>query len=301
MKYEISFIITSRNESNSTLNSTINGLMQTTAGHKKEIIVIDDSSNSPAICPCQEVLLVRNRKPMGVSWSRRYGSLLASGNVLVWMDAHMNFTTGWLDKMLSYVESKAMLCPTVFNHDYSSRPAYGAKLSWSSERDYYKRKCPGFKRHYLLNFPGHAAVDVPMLNPACYVMLKESYWKTGGFSPFLRVWGATEQDISLRAWITGFGVKCVTDVKIGHLFRPKHPYPVLWDYLEYNQLIIIRTVFEEHTVQVLEEFLKPIPEQVQKWTQKVNLYGWRTAVQSNRRLSDVEFFRRFIPEVLDLL
>lgn len=301
MKYKISCIITSRNEDNSILNATIQGFLDTTITYDREIIVVDDGSNIPVTCQYKEVKLFRNKQPRGVSSSRRYGSLVARGDVLVWMDAHMNFTNGWLDKMLPYVESKAMLCPVIFNYDYSSQPAYGSRLTWNSERNYNKKKCPGFKRQYIMKFPGNGAVEVPMVNPACYMMSKESYWKTGGFSPLLRVWGATEQDISIRAWITGFGVKCVTNAKVGHLFRPIHPYNVSWEQLEYNQLVIIHTAFEEHTVKILEESFKPIPKKVQKWFKEVDLSEWRAAFQTNRRLSDVEFFHRFIPEIQILL
>jgi hypothetical protein len=47
-------------------------------------------------------------------------------------------------------------------------------------------------------FPGDGAVDVPMLIGASYMMLRSSYDKFGGFSPFFRTWGRLEQDLSLR-------------------------------------------------------------------------------------------------------
>jgi polypeptide N-acetylgalactosaminyltransferase len=296
VEYKISCIITARNEKDSILNATIQGLLDTTQEHNREIIVVDDGSDIPVVCSHQEVILHRNKKPVGVSKSRRQGSLIAKGDVLVWMDAHMSFKTDWLEKMLVHVPSGAMLCPVIYNYDYTSHPAYGSCLTWNSERNYHKKKHPGFGRQYIMKFPGCGAIDVPMVNPAFYMMLKESYWRTGGFSPLLRVWGGTEQDISIRAWVTGTGVKCVTNVEVGHLFRPKHPYSVSWNQLEYNQLAIIRSVFEKNTIKVLEESFKPLPEQVGKWFQEVDLSEWKKSFRVNKCLSDEEFFDQFVSD-----
>ncbi len=81
----------------------------------------------------------------------------------------------------------------------------------------------------------------------------------GGCSPLFRVWGAANQDISARAWIAGLGVKCVTGAKVGHLSRSTLPYPVHFEHLEFNQLVMVHTTFEEHSVQALEQYFKPFP------------------------------------------
>src|SRR5438128_6687412 len=60
---------------------------------------------------------------------------------------------------------------------------------------------------------------------------------------------------------------------------------------------MVRTVFEESTVQVLEEAFKPIPPQVGEWFKQVNWLSWRATVQANRKMSDTDFIRRFLPTV----
>jgi len=136
---------------------------------------------------------------------------------------------------------------------------------------------------------------------ACYMMLRESYERVGGFSPFFRVWGKADQDVSIRSWIAGLGVKCVTGARVGHLSRKKFPYPVRWEDIEFNQLAMVRTVFEEETVAAIEELLQALPADVQTWLSQVDLCEWRRLIQSRRQVRDAEFFRRFVPDAPECL
>src|SRR5262249_34739530 len=154
-------------------------------------------------------------------------------------------------------------------YEQSTCHCWGADFTWCGERDYAAQHYPGFALRHRTRFPGHGAVDVPMVIGACYMILRISYEILGGFSPLFKVWGVDEQDLSARAWITGLGVKCVTDARVGHLWRPSFPYPVQFEHLEFNQLVMVRTLFEEATVKTLEEFFKPIPVQVERWLDEV--------------------------------
>jgi len=126
-------------------------------------------------------------------------------------------------------------------------------------------------------------------------MLRESYDRIRGFSPFFRTWGKLEQDLSLRAWICGLGVKCVTDARVGHFSRAKFPYTVRWEDIEFNQVAVARTVFEEPVAEAVEQLLQPLPSDVQTWLAKTDFRQWRRAIQSKRCISDAAFFRRFVP------
>jgi hypothetical protein len=128
--------------------------------------------------------------------------------------------------------------------------------------------------------------------------LRSSYQQFGGCSPLFRVYGVDEQDLSARAWIAGLGVKCVTSAKVGHLSRSAFPYAVNFEHLEFNQLAMVRTIFEENKVQVLEQYFKPLPEVVERWLKQTDFSGFRKIVQASRHMSDEDFFRRFAPGVL---
>jgi hypothetical protein len=137
-----------------------------------------------------------------------------------------------------------------------------------------------------------------MVIGACYMMHRDAYRGIGGFCPHFRVWGADEQDISARAWMAGLGVRCITQARVGHLSRTSFPYPVRFDHLEFNQLVMLRSLFEPATVRRLETFFEPLPNDVRTWLNRTDLRQWRETVQAARRIADCEFFERFAPQLL---
>jgi hypothetical protein len=71
---------------------------------------------------------------------------------------------------------------------------------------------------------------------------------------------------------------------------------VSWEDIEFDRFAMVRTVFEEKTIAALEEMMRPAPEKVQEWLDQTDFSAWRSLVQSNRQMSDAEFFRRFVPD-----
>jgi GT2 family glycosyltransferase len=270
-------------------------LLDTTARHEREVILIDDGSEIPVTPSYAGMTVIRNPAAAGVSRARRQGAAVATGSVLVWLDAHMSFAPDWLDRMLEHVDSGSLLCSAYWDYEQSSCYSWGADFVWCPERDYSLRRSPGFALRFRRRFPGPGAVEVPMVVGACYMLGRASYEVLGGFSPLFRVWGVDEQDVSARAWLNGLGVKCVAGARVGHLCRPGFPYPVQYEHLEFNQIVMLRSLFGDATVRALEKFFEPVPGQVQEWLDDTDVSAWRAAVQSRRRLDDSEFLRRFVP------
>jgi glycosyltransferase involved in cell wall biosynthesis len=291
----ISFVITARDEPPALLARTIDELRATTPSLEREIVVVDDGSTIPvgAIGPDIEVL--RNIEPEGVSRARRRGCAAGTGRVLVCLDAHMTFDRAWLELMLAEVESGALLCSAFWDYEREACHCFGADFEWCGERDYTGQRYPGLQLAHRVSRPRAAACDVPMAIGACYMVLRSTYATLGGFSPLFRVWGADEQDLSARAWLAGHGVRCVTNARVGHFWRPTFPYPVYFEHLEFNQLTLIRSVFDDTTATMLEASFHPIPRQVGRWLDAVDGAAWRAVVQRARRVEDRDFFLRFLP------
>ena len=297
MPQEISFIITTRDEPPAVLEATINKLLETSATYARKIVLVDDGSVTPVSVTHPDILVVRHATPIGVARSRRWGASLATGDVLVWLDAHMSFAPDWLAHMLAHVDGGALLCAAWWDYELAKPVCWGADFLWRAERDYAQGHCPGFDFRHRTQFPGEGAFEVPMVIGASYMMLRASYERIGGFSPFFRTWGKDEQDLSARAWLAGLGVKCVTGARVGHLSRPQFPYPVHFEEIEFNQLAMVRTVFEPGTASAIEDLLAPVPPQVREWLDQTDFSPWRGVVQSARKIRDAEFFSRFLPEV----
>jgi len=301
MRIDISFVVAARDESPAVLNATIEGLFNTSAGHSIEVVIVDDGSAVPVYVDRPEVRVVRNAVPIGSSQSRRKAASLATGEVLVSMDAHMRFAPDWLDRMLAHVDSGSLLCAAWWDYELTRPLCWGADFQWCGERNYAAGRCPGLGFRHRTRFPGEGALEVPMLIGACYMMLRSSYEKLGGFSPFFRIWGKLEQDLSARAWILGLGVRCVSGAHAGHFSRPKFPYPVRWEDIEFNQVATVRTVFQEPAAQTFEQLLQPLAPDVQTWLDQTDFAGWRSVIQLRRQITDAEFFRRFVPNAPECL
>ena len=301
MQNTISFIIAVRDEPQHLFEATVTGLLQTSTCYTREIIVVDDASLIPLTVEHPEIVVIRNSEPIGSARSRRTGASFASGDVLVFLDPHMSFAPDWLDKMMAHVESGSLLCAAWWNWELTKPVCWGAELIWHSNRDHQAGRLPGLAFRHLTRFPGKGAVEVPSMIGACYMMLRESYERAGGFSPFFRTWGKLEQDICSRARIVGLGVKCVTEARVGHFSRKKFPYPVKWDDIEFNQLATVRTAFQETVAQRIEEMLRPLSRQVETWLAETDFSEFRQLVETNRQISDAEFFRRFVRDAPECL
>jgi glycosyltransferase involved in cell wall biosynthesis len=293
----ISFVITARNEPEPLLARTVIDLRATTPAGEREIIVIDDGSSLPIGALAPDVYVVRNEESRGVSQARRQGCDVATGSVLVCLDAHMTFDPAWLDHMVAHVESGALLCSAFWDYERTMCHCFGADFQWCAERDYAAQRYPGFQLSHRVFRPAGDAADIPMVIGACYMLLRESYETLGGFSPLFRVWGADEQDLSARAWLAGLGVRCVVDARVGHFWRPAFPYPVFFEDLEFNQMAMVRSVFDDASVEMLQPSFHPVSPTVQQWLDAANVAAWRDTVQSARRVEDSDFFLRFLPEL----
>ena len=276
-------------------------MIETSAGQSREIVVVDDGSLVGVNLERAHVRVVRNATPIGVAQSRRYGAAIAGGDVLVWTDAHMRFAPDWLGHMLAHVDSGALLCAAWWNYELTRPLCWGADFDWCGERNYAAGRSPGLGFRHRTKFPGDGAVEVPMVIGACYMALRRSYERLGGFSPFFRIWGKSEQDISARAWISGLGVKCVTGARAGHLSRSKFPYPVSWRDIEFNQIAMARTVFQVPVARAIEQSFEPLPAEVRTWLGEASFDEWRQLIQSRRQIGDAEFLRRFVPNAPEYL
>jgi glycosyltransferase involved in cell wall biosynthesis len=123
-----------------------------------EIVLVDDASRVPitaaaappaaAAAPAAPVRVerlprvVRNAAPLGVCASRRLGASIATGDVLVWLDAHMSFGEGWLEQMLLCADARSVVCSPFWAYDLKDCHCWGADFVWNDSRDYHAQRYP---------------------------------------------------------------------------------------------------------------------------------------------------------------
>lgn len=112
----------------------------------KEIILVDDFSEYADLKNPLEVqieklkgpiVMLRNKKREGLIRSRVYGSRMATGDVLIFLDSHIEVNVGWVEPLLSRIKANrtALVMPIIdiINADtfsYTSSPMVRGGFNW---------------------------------------------------------------------------------------------------------------------------------------------------------------------------
>lgn len=289
---KISFIITSRDEDSLVLRATIRGLQLTATRFESELIVVDDGSEIPIILDdtLRNVVLIRKETSIGVSRARRVGCAVASGDVLIVMDAHLSFDPSWLSYLLPAIDDESIYCCACWDYALTTPRFWGAEFLWDPERS------RGFAFIPSRRCPPAPVSAIPMILGACYAISAKAYERLGGFSPLYRVWGYDEQDLSLRAHIGGLQVNCVRDAKVGHLDVRTQNWALPPENLSFNSHVLLETVLERSTRKIIERAMPAPRPQVRRWLNEAEICDWREVVQASRQQSDADVLSKILPE-----
>lgn len=134
-----SVIVVFHNEGFSVLMRTVHSVLNRSPKHVlKEIILVDDYSDKEDLKEKLEnyierfdgkVKLIRNAEREGLIRTRSRGAKEASGEVIVYLDAHCEVNTNWLPPLLApiYRDNTVMTVPVIDGIDHKSfeyRPVY---------------------------------------------------------------------------------------------------------------------------------------------------------------------------------
>jgi glycosyltransferase involved in cell wall biosynthesis len=278
----VSFIIISRDEPFERLKRTVQGIRETVPGWR-EIVVVDDGSIYRVPDLGSEVQVYRNTKPRGTSASRRIGCQIASGDYYCNLDAHMLFRPGWLEEMLQVADEQNLVCSHYTGEEWK-RGFTGANLGWTEQGFSFK----------LRNGRGQRFPTVPILVGACYLVKATLYQHLGGFSPCFWEWGLEEHDLSIRAWLAGYSVRCANRALVAHVKSKEiPPFPLKRESRRVNSQIILRTVFQQDTYELMAHYFPPLKGRSKEHWEKTDFDEWRQKIGRLRVLSDADFLQRF--------
>ncbi|WP_186525945.1 Stf0 family sulfotransferase [Leekyejoonella antrihumi] len=195
-----------------------------------EIVVVDDCSSDGSVEDTATrhpgVRLVRTRERLGVAGARNAGADVASGDVVVFSDAHVQPFEGWLPRLLDALQDPevAEVAPTVCDmHQPAVRgfgftwPGLGMEVRWLRER------------------PSEPA-EVPFICGCFLAMRRATFDELGGFDNGMVRWGSEDAELSMRVWRHGLRCLVVPDAVVSHLFRPTFGYAVEWEHTLHNML-----------------------------------------------------------------
>ncbi|XP_028967008.1 N-acetylgalactosaminyltransferase 7 [Galendromus occidentalis] len=238
-----SVIVVFHNEGLSVLMRTVHSVINRSPRQfLHEVVLVDDFSDKLNLreelenyiarnFPKGLVRLVRNKSRQGLIRSRSYGAEVATGEVILFLDAHCEVGANWLPPLLAPIKAnpKTMTVPVIDGIDHENfeyRPVYHGKqhfrgiFEWGMlykeieiPEEEVKRRT---KHSEPYKSPTHAG--------GLFAMNREYFLELGGYDPGLLVWGGENFELSFKLWQCGGQILWVPCSRVGHVYRGFMPY-----------------------------------------------------------------------------
>jgi len=229
---KISIVIPCLNEGNH-VQETVESIHKTIGLNEYGVVVVNSGGTETAELMEDPLVQVFNVPRKGAPQSRNFGASKSDGDLLLFIDGHMQFSQDWGRELLSVEDlHDSIIAPCIYVKDHPDCSANGFR--WNN----LQMSCEWLPQ--LVS----SLHEIPFAGGACILMEKDLFYDIGQFDDGLRLWGEEDSELCIRAWLLGYRVLCFPKVKVGHLFRSSHPYPVQWSDVVYNR---IRLAFSHFT------------------------------------------------------
>ncbi|KAM4730852.1 polypeptide N-acetylgalactosaminyltransferase 5 [Anableps anableps] len=222
----------------STLLRSVHSVLNRSPPHLlKEIILVDDASTKDYLkeqldeymSQFPKVRIIRLKERQGLIRARLAGAAVAKGEVLTFLDSHIECNVGWLEPLLEriYLDRKKVPCPVIeviSDKDMSymlvdnfQRGIFKWPLvfGWSPvPEDVIKKN----------NMKVTDPIRCPVMAGGLFAIDKKYFFELGSYDPGLDVWGGENMEISFKIWMCGGEIEIIPCSRVGHIFRGQNPY-----------------------------------------------------------------------------
>ena len=254
---QVSFILITKNEGRrlrDTLAQLVSDLPE-----GAEVVVLDDASTDESTlflqtAPHTQVRLLR-AGGLGVARARNAAALQARGEILIFLDAHMNLPRGWWQPVAALLASPSVGAaqPCIAGIELGGNRGYGERF-----------KGADLTLEWLPRTATHP-YQIPILCGCCFAVRRDLFLRVGGLDGGMIGWGSEDCEFSVRLWRLGYEVWIEPRVVVGHLFRTQPPYHVNWYVVLHNRLRLALAHFSEARIDRIAAELKRLPEFRQAW------------------------------------
>uniref|UniRef100_A0A672SIH1 Polypeptide N-acetylgalactosaminyltransferase n=1 Tax=Sinocyclocheilus grahami TaxID=75366 RepID=A0A672SIH1_SINGR len=222
----------------STLLRSVHSVLNRSPPHLlKEIILVDDCSTKDYlkeqldvyISQFPKIRIIRLKERQGLIRARIAGAAAATGEVLTFLDSHVECNVGWLEPLLErvYLDHKKVVCPVIeviSDKDMSymlvdnfQRGVFRWPLvfGWSALPEEYIRKN---------QIKDSDPIRCPVMAGGLFSIDKSYFYELGAYDPGLDVWGGENMEISFKIWMCGGEIEIIPCSRVGHIFRGDNPY-----------------------------------------------------------------------------
>ncbi|CAG11940.1 unnamed protein product, partial [Tetraodon nigroviridis] len=226
-----SVVIVFHNEAWSTLLRTVHSVIDRSPHTLlEEIILVDDASERDFLKrPLEQyvrrlevpVRVVRMEQRSGLIRARLKGASLSTGQVITFLDAHCECTTGWLEPLLARIKKdrKTVVCPIIdvisddtFEYMAGSDMTYGG-FNWKLNFRWYpvpQREMDRRKGDRTL------PVRTPTMAGGLFSIDRDYFQEIGTYDAGMDIWGGENLEISFRLQMWFVVCVCVGVTKVDY-------------------------------------------------------------------------------------
>ncbi|KAM4882975.1 polypeptide N-acetylgalactosaminyltransferase 15 [Thomomys bottae] len=226
-----SVILCFHNEAWSTLLRTVHSVLDTVPrALLQEVILVDDFSQqeqlksalSDYVAKLEDVKLLRSNKRLGTIKARMLGATRATGDVLVFMDAHCECHSGWLEPLLSRIagDRSRVVSPLIDVIDWKTFQYHPAQelqrgvLDWKLDLHWE----PLSESEKGAQPSPISPIRSPVVVGEVVAMDRHYFQNTGAYDPLMALQGGENLELSLKAWLCGGSVEVIPCSRVGHLY-----------------------------------------------------------------------------------
>jgi len=221
---EVSVVFVFFNEPLSPFLRSISSVLNRSPPHLiKEIILIDDGSDreytqEPLERQLQlmpKVTLKRMPERQGLMGTRVEGAKLATAEIVVFLDSHIECNHGWLEPLIYRIvqDHRNVVCPIIDSVDpdsmvYTAGGLDVVAFDWGLRQAFPKREMHETE-------PSAS----PGMGGGLFAINRSVFFTLGGYDPGMKLYGGEETELPMRIWLCGFRLECAPCSRVGHIFR----------------------------------------------------------------------------------
>lgn len=287
---KVSIIIPAKNEAGN-VKMTVESMVNTPSSVPYEIIVVDDNSNDRCCQFIAENEVYWREKGvklittggLGAANARNMGASYATGEILIFSDAHVTVESEWLEKLVATITQPGidLLVPGIA--DFGNPAAMGFGQTWDAKLD-------------TVWLPKPQEVSPVPIAPSGLVAVKrEVFDSAGGFEKGFKIWGYEDVEFSLKCWLFGFKAYATPEVIVKHVFRKRHVYSITPKEVYYNLIRMAVSHFNrERIIKTIHKIkLMPFLEDILTEIAVSDAYEQRKEYLNKRKYDDDWFMNTF--------
>ncbi|XP_060113294.1 polypeptide N-acetylgalactosaminyltransferase 5 [Heteronotia binoei] len=203
----------------------------------KEIILVDDFSTKAYLkdnldqymskFPKVRVLHLKERH--GLIRARLAGAEIAKGDVLTFLDSHVECNVGWLEPLLDriYLNRKKVACPVIEvisdkDMSYMTVDSFQRGIfTWPMNFGWKPIPPDVIQKNKIKDTD---IIRCPVMAGGLFSIDKKYFFELGTYDPGLDVWGGENMELSFKVWMCGGEIEIIPCSRVGHIFRNDNPY-----------------------------------------------------------------------------